>query len=175
MLTRQTLIHQGHVVQFFVEWVTLPNGRTVDLDVIRHPGASAVVPILPDGQVVLVYQYRHAAGGYLYEIPAGKLDAGESPEQCAIREVEEETGYRIGLLRKLTTIYTAPGFCDEQIHLYLGTELTAGEAHKDEDEVLQVVQMPLAEALQKIADQTICDAKSIAALHLAARYLREAL
>ncbi len=162
-------IYKGRAIHLFVESVCLPNGTVAELDIIRHPGASAVVPLRDDGQVILIHQYRHAAGGYLYEIPAGKLDPGEAPEACAARELEEETGWRAGKLTWLTTIFTAPGFCDEQIHLYLGTALTLGTVHRDPEEVIQVVEMPLAEAIRKIDDRTILDAKSIVALQMAQR------
>jgi ADP-ribose pyrophosphatase len=157
-------IYRGQVVHLFVETATLPNGKQVELEVIRHPGAAAVVPLLDNGDVVLVHQYRHVTGGYLYEIPAGKRSPGEAPEACAHREVEEETGFRIGSLRHMTTIYTAPGFCDEQIHIYLARGLTHGRQQLDEHEVLNVVVMPLDEAIRKIQDQTIRDAKSIVGL-----------
>ncbi len=166
-------IYKGKVVHLFVESVTLPNATTIDMEVVRHPGAAAVVPLLENGKVVLIRQYRYATGGYLYEIPAGKLSDGEPPETCAVRETEEETGWHIGRLDKLTTIFTAPGFCDEQIHLYLGTKLTRSRQQLDPDEVLEVVELPFDDAIQKIDDQIICDAKSVVALQLA--YTRKTL
>ncbi len=166
-MTRE--IYRGKIVHLFVESAALPNGKTFELEVVRHPGASAVVPLKEDGKVVLIYQYRHAAGGFIYEVPAGKLSPGEAPESCAEREVEEEVGYKIGKLEKLTTIFTAPGFCDEQIHLFLGTELVFSGQQLGEDEVLQVIEMPFEEAMNRIEDQTIHDAKSIVALELAYR------
>lgn len=164
-MTRE--IYRGKIVHLFVESAALPNGKTFELEVVRHPGASAVVPLKEDGKVVLIYQYRHAAGGFIYEVPAGTLSPGEAPESCAEREVEEEVGYKIGKLEKLTTIFTAPGFCDEQIHLFLGTELVFSGQQLGEDEVLQVIEMPFEEAMNRIEDQTIRDAKSIVALELA--------
>ncbi|MDC4202895.1 MAG: NUDIX hydrolase [Candidatus Manganitrophus sp.] len=166
-MTRE--IYRGKIVHLFVESAALPNGKTFELEVVRHPGASAVVPLKEDGKVVLIYQYRHAAGGFIYEVPAGKLSPGEAPESCAEREVEEEVGYKVGKLEKLTTIFTAPGFCDEQIHLFLGTELVFSGQQLGEDEVLQVIEMPFEEAMNRIEDQTIHDAKSIVALELAYR------
>lgn len=166
-MTRE--IYRGKIVHLFVESAALPNGKTFELEVVRHPGASAVVPLKEDGKVVLIYQYRHAAGGFIYEVPAGKLSPGEAPESCAEREVEEEVGYKVGKLEKLTTIFTAPGFCDEQIHLFLGTELVFSGQQLGEDEVLQVIEMPFEEAMNRIEDQTIRDAKSIVALDLAYR------
>ncbi len=160
-------IYKGSPVHLFVEEVTLPNGQKTTLEIIRHPGASAVVPLRDDGQVILIHQYRHAAGGYLYEIPAGKLSKGEKPEDCALREVEEEIGVRVGRLQKLTAIFTVPGFCDEVIHLYLGTELTPSKQNLDHDEVIEIVTLPFDTVMAKIKDQSICDAKSIVALQLA--------
>jgi ADP-ribose pyrophosphatase len=159
--------YQGRIIRVAAETVTLPDRRVIRLDVVRHPGASAVVPVKENGSVVLIHQFRHAAGGYLYEVPAGTLAPGESPEACAMREVEEEVGYRAGRLERLGDIVTAPGFCDEQIHLYLATDLQRSRQSLDEDEILTVVEMPLAEAMAKIYDNTIRDAKSIAALVLA--------
>ena len=106
-------IYKGKVVILNVETVTLPNGATVDLEVIRHPGAAAIVPMKDDGTVILIRQFRHAAGGFIYEIPAGKLHPGEDPRDCAARELEEEIGYRASSFELLTSIFTAPGFADE--------------------------------------------------------------
>ena len=160
-------IYKGSTIHVFCEDVALPNGKTTTLDLVRHPGASAVVPLKTNGHVVLVHQYRHATGGYLYEIPAGKLSKGENPEDCAIRETEEEIGYQLGKLQKLTSIFTAPGFCDEIIHLYLGTELTRTAQKLDEDEIIEIIELPFEEAMAKIIDQGIRDAKSIIGLQLA--------
>jgi len=157
-------IYRGRVVNLGVETVTLPNGVTVELEVIRHQGASAVVPLQEDGTVLLIRQYRHAAGGFIYEIPAGKLDPGENPLECAKRELEEETGRRAECLRHLVTFFTTPGFTDEIIHIYLATGLTPGTQHLEHDEVLEVVEMPLGQAIQRIADGTIRDGKTIIGL-----------
>jgi len=164
--------YHGRIIRVAEETVTLPNRQVVRLDVVRHPGASAVVPIKEDRSVVLIRQFRYAAGGYLYEVPAGTLAPGESPEACAMREVEEETGYRAGRLERLGSIVTAPGFCDEQIHLYLATELQRSRQSLDQDEILTVVDMSLEEAMTGIYDNTIRDAKSIATLVLAHEKVR---
>ena len=103
-------MYTGIIVNVDVDTVTLPNGLTVDLEVVRHPGAAAVVPLKDDGTVVLIRQFRQAAGGYIYEIPAGKLHPGEDPRVCAARELEEEIGYRTDKLELLSSIFTAPGF-----------------------------------------------------------------
>ncbi|MDX2251651.1 MAG: NUDIX hydrolase [Nitrospira sp.] len=157
-------IYAGKVVTLNIDTVQLPNGVTVDLETIRHPGAAAVVPVKDDGTVVLIKQFRHAAGGFIYEIPAGKLHPGEDPLHCASRELEEEVGYRASSFELLSSIFTAPGFADEVIHVYQATGLTKGRQQLDRDEVLDVIEMPLAEAVGKIADGTIRDAKTIVGL-----------
>ena len=129
-----------------------------------------MVPLKDDGTVVLIRQFRHAAGGFIYEIPAGKLQPGEDPTVCAARELEEEIGYRSGRLELLSSIFTAPGFTDEVIHIYKATELMAGRQHLDRDEVLEVIEMPLSKAISMIETGAIRDAKSIVGLQ--AVYLR---
>jgi ADP-ribose pyrophosphatase len=155
------------VVTLNLETVTLPNGATIELEVIRHQGAAAAVPLTDDGKILLIRQYRHAAGGYIYEIPAGKIDPGEDPLACAAREVEEETGRRASSLTPMMSFYTTPGFTDEVIYLYLATGLTAGIQKLERDEVLDVVETPLEEAVRRIADGTIRDAKTIIGLQAA--------
>ena len=157
-------IYTGRVVILNLDRVTLPNGREVELEIIRHPGAAAVVPLKDDGTVVLVRQFRHATGGFIYEIPAGKLHPGEDPLDCAARELEEEIGYRAGSFELLTSIFTAPGFADEVIHIYKGTGLTRGTQRLEQDEVLEVIEMPLEKALALIRDGTIRDGKTIVGL-----------
>lgn len=164
-------IYTGRVVTLNLDTVTLPNGATVELETIRHPGAAAVVPMKDDGTVVLIRQFRHAAGGFIYEIPAGKLGPGENPLLCAAREMEEEIGYRAGSLDLLTSIFTAPGFADEVIHIYLGTDLSPSKQQLEHDEVLEIVEMPLARALELIQDGTIRDGKTIVGLQSV--YLRQ--
>jgi ADP-ribose pyrophosphatase len=163
-------IYTGIVVSLNIDTVTLPNGLTVDLEVVRHPGAAAVVPLKDDGMVVLIRQFRHAAGGFIYEIPAGKLDPGEDPIACAARELEEEIGYKAGKFELLSSIFTAPGFTDEVIHVYKATGLMAGRQQLDRDEVLEVIEMPLLDAIRMIETGAIRDAKSIVGLQ--AVYLR---
>jgi ADP-ribose pyrophosphatase len=166
-------IYTGKVITLNIDTVTLPNAVTVDLEMVRHPGAAAVVPLKADGTVVLIRQFRHAAGGFIYEIPAGKLHPGEGPRDCAARELEEEIGYQAGRLELLASIFTAPGFTDEVIHVYKATGLTKGRQQLDRDEVLEVLEMPIAEAIGKIHDGTIRDAKTIVGLQ--AVYLNEAI
>ena len=164
---RRKEIYRGRVVNLNLETVTLPNGATIELEVIRHQGAAAVVPLTDDGNILLIRQYRHAAGGYIYEIPAGKIDPGENPLDCAAREVEEEIGLRASSLAPMLSFYTTPGFTDEVIYLFLATGLTPGTQSLEHDEVLEVVEMPLEQAVRHIADGTIRDAKTIIGLQAA--------
>lgn len=157
-------IYTGKVVTLNVDTVQLPNGVTIDLETIRHPGAAAIVPIKDDGTVVLIRQFRHAAGGFIYEIPAGKLSPGEDPLHCAARELEEEVGYRASSFELLSSIFTAPGFADEVIHVYKATGLMKGRQQLDRDEVLEIVEMPLHQAIIRIQDGTIRDGKTIVGL-----------
>ena len=157
-------IYTGRVVTLNIDTVTLPNGVTVDLEIVRHPGASAVVPLKESGTVILIRQFRHAAGGFIYEIPAGKLSPGEEPLACAARELEEEIGYQAGSFELLSSIFTAPGFTDEVIHVYKATGLTKGQQRLDRDEVLDVVEMPLKDAIAMIQTGAIRDAKTMVGL-----------
>lgn len=157
-------IFKGRVLILNLETVTLPNGATAELEVIRHPGAAAVVPIKDDGTVVLIRQYRHVVGGFIYEIPAGRLSPGEDPLACATRELEEEIGYIPSKLDLLVSLLTAPGFADEVIYIYKGTGLKRGTQRLDQDEVLDVVEVPLEKAIGLIQDGTIRDAKTIVGL-----------
>ncbi|MFM7840805.1 MAG: NUDIX hydrolase [Nitrospira sp.] len=166
-------IFKGKVVTLNLETVTLPTGATVELEVVRHPGAAAIVPMKDTRTVVLIRQYRLAAGGFIYEIPAGKLYPGEDPKLCAERELEEEIGYRGGTIKPLETFFTAPGFTDEVMHLFLATNLVKTKQKLDHDEVLEVVDMSLDEAIAKIRDGTIRDAKTIVGLQSV--YLRQRL
>ncbi|HEY8022417.1 MAG TPA: NUDIX hydrolase [Thermoanaerobaculia bacterium] len=164
-------IFRGRTVRLDVDRVRLPNGQVMDFELLHHPGAAAVVPVDGDGRVLLVRQYRYATGGWLLEVPAGKLDPGEAPETCARREVEEETGHRARDLQPLGWIWTTPGFTDEKIWLYLASGLEATRQTLGRDEVLTVERLPLAEAVAKAAAGEIHDAKSACALLRAGRRL----
>jgi ADP-ribose pyrophosphatase len=159
-------LYSGKVLTLNREMVRLPNGQSTELEIIRHPGASAVVPVTDNGTILLIRQFRHAAGGFIYEIPAGKLHPQEDPRICAARELEEEIGYRADRLEFLTSIWTAPGFTDEVIHIYKGTGLQPGSQQLDPDEVLEVVEWPLEKAIAGIQNGTIRDAKTIIGLQL---------
>ena len=155
-------VYTGRVISLDVDTVTFPNGTAGELEMIRHPGASAVVPFLddvagPDPSIVLIRQYRYATGGYLFEIPAGRLDPGELPEQCALRELREETGYSATHLSHMTTFWTTPGFTDERIHIYVATGLEEGDSALEADEILDLHPTPLSRALQMIDSGEITD------------------
>jgi ADP-ribose pyrophosphatase len=160
------LIHDGRVVHLSVDTVRLPNGQIAQREVVRHIGAVAIVPIEADEQIVMVKQYRHPAGRVLLEIPAGTLHPDEPPEVCAVRELQEEVGYKPGKLQKIGGIYTAPGYTSEFIHLYMATDLIPSRLDADEDEFLQVVRLPMAEVLAQIQSGAIADGKTISAVLL---------
>ncbi len=165
---RSALICKGRVFDLYSENITLPNGVTFEMEIIRHPGAAAIVPVMKDGLVLLLQQYRHAVGGYIWEIPAGTLEAGEDPRQCAQRELIEETGYSAGSFEKLTELTPLPAYSDERIHIYLATDLSRATQRLDDDEILSVHPFGFNEALEMISNGKIQDAKTIAGLHLAA-------
>jgi ADP-ribose pyrophosphatase len=170
-------IHQGRIVDLGMDTVRYPDGSVGELEMIHHSGAAAVLPLLsePGGDdplVLLVRQYRYASGGYLYEVPAGRPDReGEPWESCARRELREETGMEAGWLRYLTAIWTTPGFTDEKIHLYLAGDLTAGETKYDADEFMELVRMPMSEALRMVREGEITDGKTICTLLYAAGFV----
>ena len=170
---RNRKVQRGRLLEMVTEEVTLPNGQTTHIDVIHHPGASAVVPFLSPDEVLLIRQYRHAVGDYIYEIPAGKLDPGEDPEACATRELEEETGRRAGRLESLGRVITTPGFTDEVVHLFAAFELTPGEQNLGDSEMIELVPMRFESALDLIWAGELPDAKSGLALLHAAHRLRQ--
>ncbi len=164
-------VFAGRMISLSVDTVTLPNGGRVDLEIVHHPGAAAVVAIDADHNVVLVRQPRYATGGWLREVPAGKLDVGEAPEVCAARELKEEAGIVAGKLVALGKIWTSPGFTDERIWLYLATELSCVSQSLDADEVVTVERLPFDEAVREVLAGEIEDAKSVCALLRARAYL----
>lgn len=168
-------IHTGKVLNLDVDRVRFPDGSVGELEIIRHSGASAVVPFLSDPtgddpHLLLIKQYRYAANGYLYEIPAGRLDPGEAPEACARRELREETGCSAERVDFLITMYTTPGFTDERIHLFMATGLTPGETGHESDEFLTLEPVPLARALEMIRDGVIQDGKTALGILYAAGF-----
>jgi ADP-ribose pyrophosphatase len=159
-------IYDSRVFRLCREEVTLPNGITTSLDVIRHPGSSAIVPLFPDNQVVMIRQYRHSVRTFLWEIPAGTRDTGEDPLECAQRELIEEAGYRANRFEKLTEILPAPGYTDERIHIFLARGLEPVPQNLDRDEVLEVHRISLRETPGMIGDGRIQDALTIIGLLL---------
>jgi ADP-ribose pyrophosphatase len=160
------------VVDFGIERVALPNGGSLELPVIRHPGASAIVALDDDGSIAMLTQYRHAVGGWHREIPAGCRNGGESPLECAVRELREETGLSAGRWDHLGAIVTIPSFCDERIELFLARELSEGKINTDPDEIIKVERMNLHAALAMVRRGEIVDAKTVAALHHAQEFLK---
>lgn len=154
----------GKLLKVKIDTVKLPNGKMSEREIINHPGAVGILPILADGSMVFVKQYRYPVGTVLYEIPAGKLDQGEDPVVCAARELSEETGYRATKLRHMTSIVTTPGFTDEIIHLYIATGLIQETQHTDEDEFIDIVAFSPEQVKKMVLEEDIFDAKTLALL-----------
>jgi len=168
-------IHEGKIITVNRDRIRYPDGSEAEVDIVRHSGASAVVPFLsdPEGedpQILLLRQYRYAADGYLFEIPAGRLDPGEMPADCAARELREETGCTAKQMEPLITMVTTPGFTDERIHLFMATDLTHGEAAREADEFADVIVMRLSEALELIQRGEIVDGKTALGILYAAGF-----
>ncbi|MEG6585653.1 NUDIX hydrolase [Dendrosporobacter sp. 1207_IL3150] len=164
---RSEEIFNGKLLTVRRDTVKLPNGKEATRELIEHPGAVAVVPILNDGSILLVRQFRYPVGRVTLEIPAGKLDKGEEPDDCAKRELEEETGYKANKLRRLSSILTTPGFTNEVIHLYVAEELILAEQCPDEDEFIDVEVFTKEQIRTLIKSGEISDAKSLLGLLLA--------
>ncbi len=168
-------VYSGRILNLDVDRVRFPDGSEGELEMVHHPGASAIVPFLSDPgatdpEILLIRQYRYAAGGYLYEVPAGCMEAGEAPIDCARRELREETGCEAEHLAPMTSIFTTPGFTDEVIHLFMATGITRGASHREADEFLEVETMGLSRALRMIEGGEIRDAKTIVAVLFAAGF-----
>jgi len=170
-------IYTGRVVSLDVDTVRFPNGTVGEMEMLRHSGASAIVPFLDDRtsedpRVLLIRQYRYATNGVIYEIPAGRLDPGEEPEACAIRELREETGYQASNVEFLTTFYTTPGFTDERIHVFMGDATNRGNSALEADEIVELCPVRFSEAIALIRSGDIVDGKTIIGLLFSARFLR---
>ncbi len=161
---RQELMYQGKVVGFYKDILELPNGNVVEWDLVKHPGAAAVIPVLENGDIILVYQYRNALGRKTYEIPAGGIEKGETPLQCVTREIEEETGYRSNDIVPLIEVITAIGFCDEKIPIFVAKDLKKTQQHLDEDEEIDLKVVSLKDAVAMILDGTIIDSKTVSGI-----------
>jgi len=166
-INRQSKLHEGRVFSLVTENVTLENGVTIDLDIIRHPGASAIVPLTENKTLLMIRQYRHAVGDFIWEIPAGTLDPGEIPIDCAKRELIEETGFSANTWQKLGEITPLPGYSDERIHIFFATDLSPVRQNLDRDEILQVHEVPFDEALKMVQRGEIEDAKTLSGLFMA--------
>ena len=167
--------YNGRVISLDIDTVRFPDGSQGEMEMVRHPGASAIVPFLsdprgPDPQLLLIRQYRYAALDFLYEIPAGRLEPDEAPEVCARRELQEETGCTAGTLEHMHTMFTTPGFTDEKIHLFLAFDLTRGASQTEADEFISVEVMSLTRALDMIRDGVIRDAKTALGILYAAGF-----
>ena len=159
-----TVVYKGDFLDVRQDEVLLPNGETGTREWINHPGAVVIIPILPDGEIALIKQFRYAAGSEFIELPAGKLDSGEDPEECALRELEEEIGYRANKIKFLANIHPAIGFTNEIMGVFLAENLEKTEHNRDKDEFLEIVPTTLTEALNLVWENKITDVKSIIGL-----------
>ena len=164
-------IYRGRVIDLWVERITLPNEKQMSLELVHHPGGAAIVALDDQSNVCLLRQYRHAAGGYIYELPAGKIDDSEPPIDTAQRELREEAGMQAADWQTLGGMYSSPGFCDEIIHLYLARDLTPVPVEHEEHEIIEVEWVAFDEAMERAASGNINDAKSVTALFRASRLL----
>ncbi|WP_027724405.1 NUDIX domain-containing protein [Tuberibacillus calidus] len=161
---RSQSIFKGKIIELCVDEVELPNGKLATRELIKHPGAVAVIAVTDEGKLVLVKQFRKPLERALFEIPAGKLDPGEDPKACALRELKEETGYTCRDIEHVVSFGTSPGFADEVLHIYYTDTLISGERHLDEDEFLDNYEVTLEEALKLMKTEAIFDAKTVFAV-----------
>lgn len=159
------ITYNGAIIDVKQDLIRLPNGKNAKREIVLRGEAAGVLPVLEDGSVVLIKQYRHSVEGFVLEIPAGMLDSkNEEPRSCAIRELEEETGYKAEKIEPLFKMHSSIGFCTEAIYIYLASGLTKGETDFDDEEFIETVKIPLNEAIEKIHSGEITDSKTIAAL-----------
>ncbi len=166
MKVHSKMVFKGRLLKVFKSRKTLPNGRKADIEEVEHPGAALIIPFLR-GKIVFIRQYRPVIGKYIWELPAGTLDEGETPYACAKREVVEETGYGVRNLRKLGYIYTTPGFCNEKIHIFRADCETKNSTNRECDEIMDVAVLDRRRIRQLFASGKINDSKTIAALSFA--------
>jgi len=164
MNDKRRVIYEGKIIRLTLDTVQLPNGATAELEIVHHPGGAAVIALDAENRVCVLRQYRHAAGGWLWELPAGKLDNGEAPLLCAQRELEEEAGMQAADWQSLGKIVSSPGVFTEVIHLYLARALSAVPTRREEHEVIEVHWLPWSEALRMAQTGEIEDAKTLAGL-----------
>lgn len=164
-------VFEGHIIDVSHDVITLPDGNTTNRETVLRGNATATVPVDSKNNVILVKQYRHPAKKILLEIPAGMMEEGEDPVECALRELEEETSFKANKIQHLTSMYPTAGFCTEILHIYLCTELGEGKFNFDDDEFLEVVKMPLDDAIEMIYTGEIIDSKTIIGLLACKKYL----
>ena len=175
-LLKRNRIYQGRVFNVIVDDVEYPSGNKSVREVAEHIGGAVVLAVFPDKQILLINQHRYPFDKFIWELPAGKLNVGEDPLDCAKRELEEETGYRAGEWDKLTAIYTTPGFCSETLHIYLATKLSAapnGRQLEEGELTMTMKKLPLSETITMIERQEIVDGKTICGIFLGERILRK--
>jgi len=165
-------IYKGRQFSFYKELITLPHNVDAEMAFVRHPGSAVIVPLFEDQTIGVIRQYRHVITDYIYEIPAGTIDSGESPEQCAGRELEEETGYAASRLIPLGKTYLLPAYSDEISYIYLARDMTRSVQNLDEDEIIEVHRFKIQDLLKMIDSGIIMDALSILAILRAIRYLK---
>lgn len=172
-LLNSKVIHQGRVFNLQEDEIRLPDGKTARLDIVTHPGAVVLLPLDEHSQIWFIRQYRHSAGEELLELPAGTLEPGETPESCALREIREETGLSAGKVEKIGEFFLAPGYSTEFLHIFLATSLQPDPLQGDSDEFIQVEPLSIERAFELAETGQMRDAKTLAALILARRYLEK--
>ncbi len=170
---KSEIVYKGKIFSLEKDVITLPDGRETVRETIRHGGAAAMIPIDNEGKIIFVRQYRHSAGKEVLEIPAGTIEKGEDPYNCAIREIQEETSYKAGKMTFLFKMFSAIGFCSEQIYIYLAENLEKGEFNMDEDEFITIERYTLKESIELIYKGEICDSKTIAAIFAYKDYIEK--
>lgn len=173
-VNRSREIYRGRLFSFVAEDVTLPNGNEAEYSIVRHPGSTGIVPIADDGTVLMTLQYRHAVGEYLLEIPAGTIEGDESPMDCAIRELEEETGFTAREFIEIASVHIVPAYSDEKIYVYLARGLKPSIQNLDKDEILEVVRYPFEEVLRLVQENIITDALTVLSIYQAHMYIKSA-
>lgn len=163
-MSRRKAIYSGRIVNLGIETAELPDGRETDLEIVRHPGGSVIVAVDDEHRVCLIRQFRHAAGGWIWELPAGVRDDAEPPEHTARRELREEVGVEAKSWRSIGSLLSTPGFCDERLHLYLAQDLSLGVVAREADEFIEVHWLAMDQAVQMASQGQIEDAKTIVAL-----------
>ena len=169
---KSEILFRGKVFDLKVDEIKYDSGNSGIREVAIHPGGAVVVPVNNNGKIIFVKQYRYPMDKLLLELPAGKLEKNEDPLKCAVRELEEETGYKTGNIKKLSAICTTPGFCTEILHIYLATDLTPGNHNREEGEYgMQIFEFSIDEIEEKISSGEIVDAKTICGIYLAKKFL----